>query len=175
MIVKRNLKRSINLTYYNTDVGGAFSSYYKYNDTQGIKVIYSTGYKTIKQLRKSKYWRLATLENTLLKKCGQRYKNIPKTYGVFPIRVNNKFYPGIVMQHIKGYTLDKSCMTEEEKWKLKNDLLNSLKRKGIIHHDLHYNNVMVCSDTHTYYVIDFTVGLITLDGHCHEYTYAGSF
>lgn len=169
MIQKRNLKRSLNLSGRTPYSGGAFCSYFQYNDTQGIKVLFTDGYTRIKSLRKSMVWRHATLENSYLRKCGARVDNIPKAYGVYPIKIGRKYYPGIVMQHINGHTLKQARgLTVEQKYELRDKLSIALQKKNIRHHDLHLSNIIVCSDSKKYYVIDFTVGLITLDGICRD-------
>lgn len=161
--MKRSLKRSINLTGLSPNSGGAFSSYFQYNSTQGIKVLYSDGHKTIKSLIKSKVWQRATKENTLLRKCKQRYNNIPKTYGVYPIKAGLYYYPGIVMQHINGKTLhDARQYNSKQRQDIINKIYHALEKRGILHLDLHRGNVMICKDTNNYYVIDFTFDLVEI-------------
>ncbi len=164
LLIHRNLKKSINLTGRNIDSHGAFSSYYKYNDTQGIKVLYSDGHTTIQCLRKSQVWRRATKENKLLRKCKERWYNIPQAFGVFPIKIGRHYYPGIVMQHIYGKTLHDSHHSFEKKIEIINTVNMDLIERGIYHDDLHKGNIIV--NNGTYYVIDFTYDLIWLDnGH----------
>jgi RIO-like serine/threonine protein kinase len=169
LIINRNLKKSLNLTGYSIHSSGAFCSYFKYNDTQGIKVLYSDGYRSIKALRRSLLWRRATKESTLLKKCKERLLskgftslNIPKTYGVHVIKVGKLYYPGIVMQHITGNTAN--CIPVEN-WDSVRDTINKqLRRKGIYHSDIHKGNVIWNDEENTWYVLDFTFDLVGLDG-----------
>lgn len=161
-LLYRNLKKSINLTGYNNLSGGAFSNYYKYNNSQGIKVLYSDGHKTIKALRKSRVWQRATKENTTLKKCRQRYSFIPNAYGVFPIKIGKYYYPGICMQHISGITLNSLSKNNSDEWlKIYKNIDRCLRKRGIYHDDLHPGNIMLSNNV--YYVIDFTHDLIWLD------------
>lgn len=162
MLLYRNLKKAINLTGRTINSGGAFSSYYKYNKTQGIKVLYSDGHRSIKALRNSQVWKRATRENTLLRKCKQRYYYIPQTFGVYPIKIGYKYYPGIVMQHIHGFFLEANETDNPEADIVLKKLHRQLSRKGIYHGDLHGENVIV-TETNTCYVIDFTYDLIELD------------
>lgn len=155
LITKRNLKKAFDLTRLDRHSHGSFSSYFKYNKTQGIKVLISPGHPSIKSLRKSNIWRAATRENTLLKKAKKLYQFIPISYGVVPIRIGKKYYPGIVMQHINGKLLCKDEMTTGTNLKTKITLRKMLYKLGIIHNDLHGANIILCSDTNKYYVLDF--------------------
>lgn len=161
--MERNLKRSINLTGLNSYSNGAFCSYYLYNATQGIKVFYSDGHKTIKALRKSRVWKRATKENSTIKKCKLRYYYIPEAYGTYPIKIRDRYYPGIVMQHIYGKTLSEMNYSDDI-WKhIINVTTRALKYRGIQHDDLHKGNIIWNIDTKRYYVLDFTPEYIWLD------------
>lgn len=162
--LSRNLKKSINLSGKRIRSGGAFSSYYKLNKTQGIKVLYSDGHKSVKALRNSLVWRRATKENTLLRKCKQRYFNIPHSYGVSPVKIGKCYYPGIMMQHIDGILLTYlETIQDTDKQIISEKLSNVLSKVGIYHNDLHWGNIILAKDKITYYVIDFTYDLVELD------------
>lgn len=159
---KRNLTRAINLTHYDSFSGGAFSAYYKLNPSQGIKVLISPGHKTIKSLRRSNVWRLATKENKLLKNCKKRYQYIPHSYGVFPVKIVNHYYVGIIMQHINGKLLCKVATTTGANLKIKTNLRKALHKHGIYHEDLHGANIIFCEDTKKHYILDFDSTLVFL-------------
>lgn len=163
---KRNLKKSINLTGQSAHADGAFCNYFKYNEEEGIKVLYSDGHKTIQSLRNSNVWRRATKEHKLLVKCKERYHNIPGSFGVFPIKIGKYYYPGIVMQHIPGKMLHMHPSYDSDR---KHEIIlllhKELKKVGIHHDDLHGGNILVddCDVGVVYWIIDFTYDLIVLD------------
>jgi RIO-like serine/threonine protein kinase len=159
VITTRNLKRCIKLDQQSSYAGGAFSTYFKYNSTQGIKVLYSQGHRSIKALRRSNVWRSATKEHSLLKKCKHLYHKIPKTYGVWPIKIAGIYYPGIVMEHIHGIMLETHGLNKKLNWDGVNAIIKSidktLKKYDIYHGDLHSQNIMINAYTNDYYILDF--------------------
>lgn len=155
---KRNLKHSLNLTKISPYGDGAFSTYFNLNGTLGAKVMYCRGFTSIKRLRKSRIWRVTTAENTLLRKSRKRYSLIPHTYGVQPVKISNRYFPAIIMEHIEGKVLWKYTKSEKEYSRIRHHLERKLEQQGIFHSDLHEGNIIVQKDGDSiiYYIIDFT-------------------
>lgn len=164
-MAKRIRKHSLNLTEKNSfghDGEGAFSHYYKLNDTQGLKVLFGLGYSSIKKLRTSRDWRNATRESTLIKKASKRVNFTPKFFETVPVKIKNIYYAGIIMQHIEGKRVESYYTTKTERRKVLRNLCNSLENAGIIHDDLHEENAIVCSKSLIHYVIDFSPDFVEI-------------
>ncbi len=145
--------KTLNLTQAKEHGSGVYGVYYKLNVKQGVKVVGDKGHKTVKKLKSSAVWRHATKETTLLRRCKKLYNLIPKSYGTVPVKIKDRYYPGIVMQHIDGDILF-DIMPMAKSNIICDALVKKLEDVGIFHDDLHSSNVISCNNK--YYVIDFS-------------------
>lgn len=128
--------------------------YFKYKD-KGFKLFQS--YDTKEEVFASAALREAELEARNLKEARKRFKFVPKCYNVAIVKYKNKYFPAIVMEHIKENTLKKIFSDDPYNDKLINLIDNigwRLYNSGIEHNDLHADNIIE-GENGEYYVIDF--------------------
>lgn len=159
---RRIRKQALNLNDLNMLEQGVFSGYYKLSETHGLKLLQCPGYTSIKKLRRSRLWRFATRESTLLKQASKRVNFTPKFFETVPVKCDYLYFPGIIMQHIEG-KLVVDCYKGATRDLILNELRDKLEHAGIYHDDLHGGNAIVCSKTNKHYVIDFTPDFIEIE------------
>lgn len=161
-MAKRIRKRAIDLDGLKMTEEGVFSGYYKLNEIQGLKVLQCEGYTSIKKLRKSRMWRHATRESSILKKVQKRVTFTPKFFETVPVKYGRYFFPGILMQHIEGELLCSYYRNKDERESILEELQDKLEEFDIIHEDLHGGNAIFCKELNMIYVIDFTPEFIEI-------------
>lgn len=137
---------------------GCYGKYYQLSSTKGIKVIQGC-FNTIEEVINSDELNQAIQEAVLLKQARARYEYIPKCYGVKIISFGGSYKVGILMQHLTGPLAEDFCDYEEYD-QVRATLTKTLRDKGIVHSDLHGNNVIRYKDK--WWVIDFTPSCIKL-------------
>lgn len=156
---------------------GVFGKYFQLSSKLGIKII-GRGMKSKKNLLKSKNIFLAAKEATYLK-LAEKSGISPKVHDVVIARYKGKYYPGILMQHIKGKTVYNYDPTID--FKVTNHgvissrgtkrpigfVKSKLKKCKIVHKDAHYNNMIV--NKSSIKVIDFSPEQIRFNGQKDHY------
>lgn len=156
-------KQALNLKNLIMLERGVFSGYYKLSETHGLKLLQCPGYTSIKKLRRSRLWRFATRESTLLKKAQQRVDFTPKFFETVPVKCDYLYFPGIIMQHIEGKLVSDYYKGKAIRETVMDELKDKLEKAGIYHDDLHCGNAIVCSKSNKHYVIDFTPDFIEIE------------
>jgi predicted Ser/Thr protein kinase len=162
------------------DKKGLFGTYTLVDKDTGVKIFYHLGLtikelwsnKTLDSVRVPENWN-SVLDEAIILKQAQTSNISPKYYGFNIVKVRNKYYPAILMEHIEGKNL--------VEWQFKQFLVKSgkivpvknqknihiyegeiqihiretLAKVQVSHNDLHYNNVFISKDK-TIQVIDFT-------------------
>lgn len=156
---------------------GVFGKYFQITNKLGIKII-GRGMKSKKNLLKSKKVFLIAKEATYLK-LAEKSGISPKVHDVVIARYKGKYYPGILMQHIKGKTaynydpygefkVTKAGVISTRGTKRPIGFVKSkLKQCKIIHKDAHYNNMIV--NKSSIKVIDFSPDEIRYKGKKEDY------
>lgn len=152
---------------------GRYGMYFQVSKIIGYKVL-GKGFKTIFDMRQNSLWTQAVLEYSYYM-MAKKSCITPKNIKLVTVYYNGKYYPGIKMSHIDGIPL-----TEVDNWKMgtlkgntltipkgakkKNLTDNKIKKyfqemlrkkTGLIHHDLHTNNILM-TKTGKLYIIDFS-------------------
>lgn len=133
---------------------GAYSVYFR-KGTVGIKVVHGSfgpvrvgGSKSLSTLRRSKGWREATKEYNILKQV-EMSGVTPIPYAVKAVRIGDKYFSAIFMQHIRGITFDRffeRVMSQSIRRANINKLekcQRRLKKFGIVNLDAYGSNVIV--------------------------------
>jgi len=139
---------------------GGFGYYYQLDANKGIKVLRGR-YDKYEEALNSRSLKEAYAEVCLLQKAKSRFKYIPKCYGVRIFKRENMYRIGIVLQHLGDMLLGKMF----EDWKDRENISNRIKKQlvsvGVIHRDLHYENIMFYNNM--WWVIDFSPEYIDIN------------
>lgn len=138
--------------------GGSYGEYYQISRSKGIKLLYSS-FITFEDALKSELYKDAQAEAKLMREAKTRYSNIPQCFGVKVIKMDTTYRIGIIMQHLGTQKAVTHPVAENDDFK--NELVNRLRQVGIIHDDLHYNNIMLYKED--WWVIDFSPEFITIE------------
>lgn len=133
---------------------GCYGEYRQLSRTKGIKILHSNGYYDYTEVINSDTFEAANKEAKLLRKA---YVSgiTPRCYGVKLILRNNKYYVGILMEHLGTTTLADFDYDYNRCDLIINTLKEKLRNKaGLIHFDLHGNNIMWHKGM--YWAIDFS-------------------
>ena len=145
----------IKVTKKSNSKRGSSAVYVPLSSRTGIKVIKSSNfankcrYKTERELVKSAVFRIAKVEEKLLRRASKSGLS-PKGYGVRPVKLGNFFYAGIKMQHIPG---KRSRETEKNIEILDAAIEQVFKTTGLKHTDDHIKNFILWKNKG--YLIDF--------------------
>lgn len=123
---------------------GSYGEYYRLPNGKGLKVLSVPGEARMDNLLESGRWQEAVIEAENLKKA-ERSKVVPKCYGVVAVRMGKLYYPGILMEHIRGIMLsdiadDVYAQISDQAYPL---LREKLKKLKMVHMDLHDENIIV--------------------------------
>lgn len=148
---------------------GASGSYFKLNSKLGMKLIsvHDNSVTSEKKLQKNILWEKSTLESQISNYLEELYGITPKVYKLIVVRdlISQCFSIGIVMDHISGKTLTRvsektnkiinfSNKKIKNHWNLRLEAEKMLLDVGIVHGDLHTENMIVKRDN-SVAVIDF--------------------
>jgi RIO-like serine/threonine protein kinase len=138
---------------------GSYGEYFKLGKGKGVKLLRGRWETKAKALN-SRAWRLANKEADLLD-IAKDSKVVPKCYGAKIVKSDKQFRVGIVMQHLGNTTLNETGLMDEEHSDVRDILMEALEDVGIIHTDLHGDNIMYYRKK--FYAIDFTPFTIKVD------------
>jgi len=158
---------------------GSFGAYAKHGN-HGIKVIArsryaadvqdSAGFKSRAACLDSEAFKKAKREAVLLKKAGKLSTLPPKFYEVGVYKIGKRWYAGIIMEHIKGYSAEhikrhyvrpfrgKRWWDKQEQ--VMNDVIAWLRDCGIEYKDRNPLNFMRDTKRRCWRIIDFTPGWV---------------
>lgn len=145
----------IKLTKKSNSKSGSSAVYVPLSSRTGIKVIKSSffvdkcKYKTERELTKSAVFRIAKVEEKLLRRVSRSGLS-PKGYGVRPVKLGNFFYAGIKMQHIPGKRLRETGKNLEI---LEASVEQVFRTTGLRHTDDHLGNFILWKNKG--YLLDF--------------------
>jgi tRNA A-37 threonylcarbamoyl transferase component Bud32 len=139
---------------------GAFGTVYKvhvHKCIQNIPKNVNTVAIKVEKLDNYYFFNHAQLKNSILIiKKAAKLGITPELYDVFIVKVNDKYLLIKVFQYIEGQTWNTTKFTKqsyEKALQQLNQAIHLMNTNGIIHHDIHLENVMVSKDK--VYLIDF--------------------
>lgn len=132
-------------------ISGVHGEYVKLSNQMGVKLIHSRLFKSQSQALRSYAWKLAMQESQNLQWAFDSGV-APRSYGVSLVKVGSGFRVGVLMQHLGATPLANSEFYESVD--VFNDISERLGEVGIVHYDLHEDNVMVYRGK--CYAIDFS-------------------
>lgn len=139
--------------------GGCYGNYYKISSTQGIKIM-DNDFSTLSGLKNSQVWIDAYREFFVQKKAAKANSFVPKAYKVLYLYDMKSGYwkVGILMEHVnaktgydlplvfaraKKFKLGKKIIYCKSVDQLENEIKKELKSSGIMHRDVHCNNILI--------------------------------
>lgn len=134
---------------------GAFGKYFQVTPTRGVKVLRGS-FRNLESAYNSHIFDMAREESEILK-VAQNSGVVPKCYGVRIVRRGNRYYVGILMQHLGNKRLSDMKVSVDKESQIYDDLNDALEDAGIGHNDLHAGNIMYYKGK--YYAIDFSPDL----------------
>lgn len=153
---------------------GSFGRYYYLGRSKGIKVVGASDdfindkpalmNKDRFELFNSKIWKLTEEEYENYKKAS-RYKFVPRVYDICPVLLENKWFGGILLQHICGTRLDEyewssdeklSTLFEEIVERKEVEFTEKLNKIGVENWDIKSRNMIRQRGTGKIFLIDFT-------------------
>jgi len=147
------------------DSSGGYGSYYRLTQKVGIKVIGQDGKggrDTLEALLKSKLYKDAKKEYTMLKIARRRSKMVVKPYKlrVFHYPDDEAWYVGILMEHISGPTLaELGTEYEEEEEEIMEMLMKKMKKLNVFIRDHNPQN-FIKQRVKGWRIIDFSPGWV---------------
>jgi tRNA A-37 threonylcarbamoyl transferase component Bud32 len=141
---------------------GSYGSYFHLGDNLGIKLYHRNEYvykKADDSIYLETYLYEAKKEYNNIISARRRYPLIPKTYGIRILKIKGEMRVGILLQHLSNKTLSKQYI-EGGISAMITKIENKLKTLGILHTDIHGDNVMFYKGL--YYIIDFGASHVSL-------------
>jgi len=139
---------------------GAFGDYFYLGNGVGVKVIRGEGFKTVAKLKKSKPWKDAEYELSMLK-FAEPSGITPKPFRLKAIRTGRLYYPGIFMEHIRARRWVDCKNVDDRRFEGKgiySYVHDKMTAHGISHSDLHNCNILLKvskNEIKKVFVIDF--------------------
>ena len=122
---------------------GGFGSYYRISKQTGVKIIRDNYFTSLKDLNS-----VIEKNDSVIKEASIGILADQLTKGIEIVKIGKKYYLGIVQKHFEQTNTYDLSVKDFDK------IRKSLKKKNVIHGDLHEGNILFKSKSN-YKVIDF--------------------